>query len=381
MAVKNLGYESIRTHLYTNLSTRRHLVVFVVVWGIAFTLPWLGMTMVIATDDPIGWRVVHRAWIALLPYFAVSLINEFGLIPFFYAKRKYVLYTLGLILMLTGFVIYQNCVYNAVQRFISDTIGNQETLSVVRPTSVIRVVHINIPVLSRLSIALLVVGCGLAYNVVNSYKEAIRLNNEKERQRLLVEVEGLKAQMSPHFFMNMLNNIHGAMEKDVAKAEDMLLKLSKMMRYVTYDTVHDFVNIKSEVEFLRNYLNLMTFRYPEDKVKVEAHFPSDSEMKGIHVAPMVFINFVENAFKHGVSYKQLSKIIVKLKVVESRKIVFECFNTFFENKTAPLNKANGIGIANVRRRLDVLYENRYKLITEEDRLNKLYKVILEITVT
>ena len=172
--------------------------------------------------------------------------------------------------------------------------------------------------------------------------------------------------------MNMLNNIHAMIELDSVKGQDMTLELSKLMRYVLYEGENSTSTFVGEISFIESYMALMRRRYPEGKIDISLEVPQHPSAD-ILVPPMIFVTFVENAFKHGVSYQAKSRVCVSLK--ESDGIIhFTCENT---NMCSSKGSQGGVGLDNVRRRLDLMYGDRYTLVVENDR--KIFKVSLTIT--
>ena len=190
-----------------------------------------------------------------------------------------------------------------------------------------------------------------------------------EKQNLEQQLESLKYQINPHFLMNTLNNIHALVDIDPEKAKTTILELSKMMRFVLYEGNKQGVPLDREINFLQNYITLMKLRYT-DKVQISVEVPETLPNK--EVPPLMFITFVENAFKHGVSYRQASFIDIVVSVDESR-LTFSCTNSRIPKEE---DKHDGVGLRNVKQRLDLIYEDRYTLDIkdEPDR----YTVILTI---
>jgi len=177
---------------------------------------------------------------------------------------------------------------------------------------------------------------------------------ELEKKNLEQQLEYLRYQINPHFFMNTLNNIHALVDIDPAKAQETILELSKMMRFVLYEGDKQGVPLSREFEFIRTYVTLMQLRYT-DKVKITLDLPAEAPDKTI--PPLMLISFIENAFKHGVSYQRESFIEVKVSVEEGR-LCFACRNS---KADVPNEEKGGVGLANVRKRLNLLYDNDYSL--------------------
>ena len=192
---------------------------------------------------------------------------------------------------------------------------------------------------------------------------------ELEHQNLEQQLEYLKYQINPHFFMNTLNNIHALVDIDPEKAKHTILELSKMMRFVLYEGNKQGVPLDREIAFLQNYITLMKLRYT-DKVRITVTTPECLPHK--EVPPLMFITFVENAFKHGVSYRQESFIEIELKT-DDTSLAFTCRNSRIP---ASEDKHGGVGLKNVKKRLDLIYGNDYKLEIIDDP--EIYSVSLTI---
>ncbi len=210
--------------------------------------------------------------------------------------------------------------------------------------------------------AALLLGSNLAVALFIRYSQEKRRNAELENSKLHQELEYLKAQINPHFFMNMLNNIHGMVEIDTTKAQEMIMQLSHLMRYVLYEGSRQFTPLNEEVKFISNYVELMSKRYSSRKVDMELHLPQQP-VDGIEIPPLLFIVLIENAFKHGVSYREQSSFFISMQLKDGR-VVFVCRNRRFKHKEGT-KKPGGIGLANLRKRLQLLYGDNHTLIIEE----------------
>ena len=177
---------------------------------------------------------------------------------------------------------------------------------------------------------------------------------EEHQKRTEAELEWLKNQLNPHFLFNTLNNISSLVQIDADKAQDAIAQLSDLMRYAMYETRREMVPIQGEVEFMRNYIELMKLRC-NDKTEVNVQW---SMVNGqLEVAPLLFISLIENAFKHGVSSSRPSKIDIRLEQQDD-SLVFTCDNTNFPKDDTD-RSGSGIGLENTRRRLDLLYGGHY----------------------
>ena len=171
--------------------------------------------------------------------------------------------------------------------------------------------------------------------------------------------------------MNTLNNIHALVDIDPEQAKDSIVDMSRMMRYLLYESEKQYVSLNSAVIFLNKYLNLMKLRYT-DQVTLNLKVP-ESLSEDIVVAPLVFIPFVENAFKHGVSYDKPSVIDISIEKKNDR-LVFHSSNT----KSNVKHEFGGVGINNVTKRLELIYGNDYSLDIQDEETT--YDVRLDLPV-
>ena len=206
-------------------------------------------------------------------------------------------------------------------------------------------------------------------------KDQERLN-ELEKENLQQQLEYLRYQINPHFLMNTLNNIHALVDIDGERAKDTIVELSKIMRYALYEGARQRVPLGRDVEFLQSYVKLMRLRFT-DKVDIVVDIPS--ELPEREIPPMIFITFVENAFKHGISYRQESFIHVRLDVQPSW-LVFVCQNSKVRREPVKpgqeLAREGGVGLTNVQRRLQLLYGDQYRLDIDDQA--ETYNITLEI---
>jgi LytS/YehU family sensor histidine kinase len=172
--------------------------------------------------------------------------------------------------------------------------------------------------------------------------------------------------------MNTLNNIHALVDIDPEKAKDTILELSKMMRFVLYEGNKHGVPLNREFDFIRNYITLMRLRYT-DKVKITVELPTETPDK--LVPPLMLITFIENAFKHGISYQHESFIDVKVGI-EHERLRFQCRNSKADK---PNQEKGGVGLANVKQRLHLLYDNNFTLHIQDEP--DIYNVELTIPLT
>lgn len=217
----------------------------------------------------------------------------------------------------------------------------------------------------------LVLTIGICSKAIGQWMHIERTKEQIEHQKVNAELAFLKSQVNPHFFFNTLNNIYSLAVTQSNKTAVSILKLSSIMRYMLTEVQEEKTFLEYEIEHIKNYLELQMVRLT-DKVKV--NFNVDGNIDGIQIAPLLLIPFIENAFKYGVSTIDDSEIVINLKV-NNKKILFTISNTIVQSNNYMQN-STGIGIKNVKRRLDLLYANNYVLSTTKSNNN--FNVYLEL---
>jgi two-component system LytT family sensor kinase len=200
----------------------------------------------------------------------------------------------------------------------------------------------------------------------------IRNQNEKkilENANLNAEVSFLKSQINPHFLFNTLNGIYSLANARSPHVEKAILELSQMFRYVLYESGTEKIELHKDIAYITNYINLQRLRLAQ---KVQINYKVTGETKSLYIAPLLLISFIENAFKHGVSYVHPSTISVEISIFDET-LTLVVSNTIFEKKKF---ESGGIGLKNTLRRLELIYPGKYLLdmVTH----NHLYVVNLKI---
>ena len=200
-------------------------------------------------------------------------------------------------------------------------------------------------------------------------KNQLALQESKQVQ-LDTEIKYLKYQVQPHFLFNTLNNIYALIDNSPKIAKESLHSMSKMMRYLLHDSSIDKVPIVKEIEFLERYIELMKLRISSNTT-IEKNFPVINQP--IQIAPLLLISFIENAFKHGIDAIQPSFIKIEL-TIENQRIHYSVINTSFPEKEKITD--SGIGLNNLKKRLELLYPNKFKLIIKEENHQYIAQLIL-----
>ncbi|MDO9373440.1 MAG: histidine kinase [Bacteroidota bacterium] len=212
-------------------------------------------------------------------------------------------------------------------------------------------------------IFIFILACSSAYKTIRDKILSDNLAKEKENEFLKTELSLLRSQVSPHFMFNVLNNMVALARKQSDQLEPSLIKLSSLMRYMLYETGEEKVSLEKETEYLQSYIDLQRQRFGK-KVAINVNLcPGD---RPYDIEPMLLIPFVENAFKHGTGLIEDAAIDIELKG-EQDKLYFTVRNKYNPASSEIKDKASGIGLANVQRRLELLYHHHHELlITRND---------------
>ncbi len=225
-----------------------------------------------------------------------------------------------------------------------------------------------------LIIITLVIGASTSVTVIQKWQKDNQEREELEKDKVTSELSFLKAQINPHFFFNTLNNIYALTQVDADVAGKAIHQLSRMMRYLLYDTQQGHTMLSQEIAFVKDYISLMQLRLT-DVVRVNIDTPSN--LKDVPLAPMIFLPFVENAFKHGVSATQQSHIDIII-WQHDNVIDLTVKNSIIKDNSVSLDTNSGIGLVNTRRRLDLLYPGKYTLEVSELNASNEYTVHLTL---
>ena len=363
---------------YWMKQSRQENIIYLVVWGLLFAAPLLSLYVRTISDENVtfDWAEVFVVWRKFVVYLLLFLLHNFFLAPLLVYKRKRVAYFSIMAVLLSVFIVYQ-CNNKPgdwhhrgpkpprMEHFErhEPPMGFDDKRPPKPDGKPHRMLHRRMPPpivaeheLLAIVVLILMFGANLGIKGYFRGREDRRRLAKLERQNLEQQLEYLRYQINPHFFMNTLNNIHALVDIDPEKAKDTILELSKMMRFVLYEGNKEGVPLSRELDFIRHYVALMQLRY-SDKVRITVDLPR--EVPERQVPPLVLITFIENAFKHGVSYQHESFIEIKVSV-EGDRLSFSCRNSKAGKPTVDEGKG-GVGLANVRKRLDLLYKDSYTL--------------------
>lgn len=346
-----------------NLSQRTSLVealTHIIGWGIVFGFPFFMMSR---SGFNITWSsYLRHGCIVPLSFLIIFYLNYCLLIPRYlfsnHVKTYLVLNLVCILIIALGSHFWQefSIAYNDIPR------PNR------RPDSPPKWMFFLRDVFSMV----LTVGLSAAIRMSRRWAANEAARREAEQQRTEAELKNLRSQLNPHFLLNTLNNIYALIMFDTPRAQEAVQELSRLLRYVLYDNQQRLVALPKEAEFIRNYIELMRIRMPAN-VTMDIDIGIDPSSKTM-IAPLIFISLIENSFKHGISPTQPSHITIRL----SEKDGLVTCHTGNSNHPKQSNdkSGSGIGLGQVRRRLDLIYPMRYRWTCTADE--KLYVSTLTI---
>ena len=338
-----------------------------------------------------GFVKICYDWLRVLPFFIVFIINNFWLLKKFLLKGKTIIYIVSLLVVvgvvsmtfqIIGPVLHKNDPKILEERILQDPQRGREEMRpgtpplpgnspvspelFKSPSEDLLPGNRRLPVtnqslfvlLNTLIISLLVAGFNTAIAMTNQWFTEEQARKEIEKEHIESKLAFLQNQVNPHFLMNTLNNIHSLIEGDQKLAQNAVLKLSEMMRYLLYESGRGTTTLQKEIKFLHSYLELMQLRV-DKSIEVILELPK--KFNNVSLPPLLFIPFIENAFKHGVSYREPSALSFKLVQVND-SLEFIAVNTVSKFiATDSLNHLGGFGLENIQKRLVLIYGDRYSL--------------------
>lgn len=382
------------------MNFRKEHTIYTAIWAMLYASPVVNIYTRMAGNPKItfSWNEILHAWGYTSTWLVMFAIHNFLLLPILLKKRKTGTYMcLSFAILLTGmFITYLNRPRHnwqeearmeqewkadslAYERVAAVRLGDGRYCSPQNPMRRKPLEYRPMDPLPMLGPGELVAFFGglLLMGMNLGVKLYFMSQRDRERQKIIdqhnleQQMEYLKYQVNPHFFMNTLNNIHALVDIDPERAKTTIVELSKMMRHILYEGSKKLIPLTREVEFLNLYVQLMRLRYTS-KVHINVDVPP--QLPELKLPPLMLIIFVENAFKHGISYREESFVNIKLRV-ENKRLLFSCRNSK-PTQVQHTNEKGGMGLQNVRQRLELLYDDDYTLDINDGE--KTYEVKLDI---
>jgi len=360
-------------------------IVFIVIWVGIFSVPFFQYR----NNYVVEWSKVSGEWIRMSSFLIIFVLNAYYLVPKLLFQKKYLNYiafTLLVILLVISVNITLHLLIAPPEPLAMPPMNLGPGMPPMelgtkmpapmgyRPPPLPQQKSIFMFFADDLLIAILVVAAGTTVKMMSQWLNEEGRRKDVEKEQLKTELALLRHQVSPHFFMNTLNNIHALVDINTEIAKDAIIRLSTLMRYLLYDTAHGQTSLKKEVEFIESYITLMELRFSK-KVTISVEVPKT--IPDILIPPMLFISFLENAFKHGVSYQTNSFVFFKLELTDNR-IICDIKNSKHKNKEDFDKTYSGIGLTNIRKSLELLFGKDYTLEIKD--IDKEFEVHLSIPI-
>lgn len=373
----------------TKMNYRKEHIIYTLMWIALYLSPLMSIYMRMSGNPHIdfSWYEILNAWKFNTVWIVLFAIHNFLLAPLLIIKRRTWLYTALIVALLVATMFTLSAMRpshskmrHAPQRYECcehDCMNAEMMASKQQPPPMREGGPLMMFGPGEVVIffgGLLLMGMNLGVKLYFRSQEDADILSQIEKHALERQLQYLKYQVNPHFFMNTLNNIHALVDIDPERAKASIVELSKLMRYVLYEGNNRLTPLSREVQFLRNYVQLMSMRYTGN-VSISLDVPE--VLPDSMLPPLLLVIFVENAFKHGISYRTKSFVEISLQPHGDR-LLFSCRNSRPEIKHDE-NMKGGVGLSNVRRRLDLLFPGNYTLDIKEQE--DTYTVHLDIPLT
>lgn len=335
-------------------------------WLIFLFLPFFASPVNLLKDATVYYNFIIFHCINILILISIFYLNLFYFTPVLLQEKRNALYIIGLFVGLLlyifiniylGHLLFSKIDGGQNTTKINERFGGKQLIEGLKFTRIIA------PLFSYFFVILISSLIGLVKD-----RATIKLLQQQTiLEKTEAELAVLKLQISPHFLFNTLNNIRWLARTKSDKTEDSIVKLSELLRYMIYEVTNNKVPLKQEMEHLQNYIELQKLRLTNSK---NIQYSFDFQLNNLLIEPLLFIPFVENAFKYGIDTKEEPFIEIKIYSFE-KGLVFECKNKIYNNSSS---SDSGIGISNVKQRLSILYENQHTLEIENDLTNFYVKI-------
>ena len=323
-------------------------------WALVFTV-----MLMAGRDNDFSLLEITRKLINISFYILVVYINLGYLIPKFLNQKNFMTYILLLLAMVAVFtpikVLLLYITYKEVdpREFL---VMNQHTIFL---------------------LLFMIAAGSTVIKIISDWQKHQRDRKDLETQRMQSEIKFLKSQINPHFLFNTLNSLYALTLKKSDKAPEIVIKLSEMMRYMLYESNERRVPLQKEVNYIRNYLAMEGLR---QYGHADISFNVEGDITDQTIAPLIFIPFLENSFKHGLNHQISDGYVHVIMKVLGNKLLLRITNSKPAQVLQPIEKTSGgIGLANVQRRLNLLYPNQFKLDIEDNEKEHIVELSLALT--
>lgn len=354
---------------YNNKTTQ--IAFHLIVWLVLFSLPYLlssGQSQTLS-------RLIGHSWIPLCFYAIIFYLNYLFLIPKFLFNKKFGMYLTLNIILIVGLVFLKHRMMSLDLFDMMPKPPKFDDYPGIRSHRKMRI-EPSKSFFYYIDFISFIVPIVFA-NALSSSEKWIKAEGERkqiENAKLESELQHLKYQLQPHFFFNSLNNIYSLVDISPEKAKKSIHSLSKLMRYLLYESNEEKVSLSKEIEFLKKYIDLMRLRISENTTII-ADFPEVNE--NIKIAPLLFISVVENAFKHGISATEPSSLVFNMNY-QDNQVKFLSKNKNFPKHDED-KSGSGIGLQNIKQRLSLLYPEKHIFLAEISEEDFVVNITINLT--
>lgn len=340
-----------------NKEQRISLSLHFIAWLIFISLPLLILPHASDQMSKHTFQFILTNVLLILFYYT----NAYYFVPRYLSQKRLSKY-IGIVILFLALYLYLPFIYSELPPVRGRYLKNLSNLELFYFRHI--VIRMNSIVLF-----LLVFAMSTGSRLLSELFETRNRKKELEFEKSKAELALLRSQTDPHFFFNVLNSLYYLSIKQSDKTPDAIIKLSDIMRYVLTESTKDFVPLANEINYIRQYISLQEMRLPE---KTSVNLEIEGELSNKYIAPLIFITYIENAFKHGVSSQEATKIDIKISVTNSF-VQLQVSNIKFIHETS---KESGIGLENAQKRLNLIYPEKHYLSVSDK--NNLYTVSLKI---
>lgn len=337
-------------------------LVHIIAWGLLFCFPFLFSSR---SGSSITWSDYLRFVTMLLGIIVVFYANYFYLVKRFLFTRRMKWFLFSNLLLFTALTVVSHLIVELLP--VSEMVRGRGGDPDFEPTWKHYIMFLFFDYVKYSFIAAL----SVAFKMTSSWYKTEAERKELVQSRTEAELQNLKSQLNPHFLFNTLNNIYSLIAISPERAQEAVHDLSRLLRYVLYESSESLVTVGKDLDFLRNYVELMRIRLPGNaELKTEIQTTSPDTL----IAPLLFITLVENAFKHGVSNSKPSFISIEI-AADAKEIICYIRNSYFPKDTND-KSGSGIGLVNLRKRLNLIYPGKYSFTYGQE--NEMYNCKLEL---
>ncbi|TZF82121.1 histidine kinase [Pedobacter sp. BS3] len=335
------------------------IAIHVLFWGLFIMLPYFFRPSAPehrfgAVNSMFQYRFIASNLLLVVLFY----VNTYLLFPLFYKRKKLLIYIISVCALIVLFVYLSSYID---RHFFSENLYFKHTENSFPHKRIVKFKWWFFP---QMMSYLFVTGISFSYAIIVDTAKKEKIRKEKENENLKTELGFLRSQVSPHFIFNTLNNLVSLARKKSDQLEPALIRLSNLIRYMLYENDDEKVSLSREIDYLQDYIDLQYLRFGDD---ITIHFKKPRYTEAYMIEPMLLVPFVENAFKHGIGLVDNPVISINATIDDKTGwLNFDVENSIPSQQSAK-DKSSGIGLNNVKRRLELLYHDSYELnITETE---------------